>query len=488
MTRRLSNDRQEDGQDGQRRFDRPRHHCGIFGVWGVPNAASVIYRGLFALPHRGQAGAGIDVSDGHSVRDVRGVGLVSEVFGRESQAFAELQGEIGIGHVRYSTTGAPDPRNVQPIAVECADGIWAIAHNGNLTNALALRRRLQDEGAIFQTSTDSEILLHLLAHPRYRRSPNRVEEALTELEGAFSFLLLNRAAVMAVRDRFGFRPLSIGRLGDGFVLASETCALDVVGAEYLRDVEPGELVTVDAQGLRSVRFHPEASGPLGQCIFEHVYFARPDSTVFGRGVHETRVRLGVRLAEEHPVEAEVVVPVPDSGVAAAIGYAQRSGIPLDFGFIRNHYIGRTFIMPHAEDRSAGVDLKLAVVRSAVAGRRVVVVDDSLIRGTTARRRIRSLREAGARAVHLRIASPPVRWPCFFGIDFPSRRELVAAERSLEEIRSFIGADSLAYLSPEGLLEAVGEGHRFCAGCFLGRYPAPTPTEMDKLALELPAAP
>lgn len=424
------------------------------------------------------------VSDGVRVRSVRGFGLVSEVFGRQADAFAALRGNIGIGHVRYSTTGASDPRNVQPIAVECADGIWAIAHNGNLTNAAALRRRFQEQGAIFQTGTDSEILLHMLAHPRYRLSPRRIEEALCDLEGAFSFLLMNRDTIVAIRDRHGFRPLSIGRLGEGIVFASETCALEIIGAEWVRDVQPGEVVTVDARGLRAVNYAPVGNGPLGQCIFEHVYFARPDSVVFGHGVHETRVRLGERLAEEQPAAADVVIPIPDSGVPAAIGYARRAGLPLDFGFIRNHYIGRTFIMPHAEDRVAGVELKLAVVPSVVAERRVVVVDDSLIRGTTARRRIRSLRAAGAREVHVRISSPPVRWPCFFGIDFPSRRELVASERSVEEIREFIGADSLGYLSAEGLIAAVGEASEFCAGCFTGRYPAPAPEELDKLALEV----
>ncbi len=468
---------------GLRRVEKPRCHCGIFGVYGVPDAARTIFRGLFALQHRGQEGAGISVSDGTRVRTVRGSGLVSEVFSRQSAAFADLRGDRGIGHVRYSTTGAPDSRNVQPIAVECADGIWAIAHNGNLTNAVALRRRFQERGAIFQTGTDSEILLHMIAHPRYRFSPRRLEDALGELEGAFAFLLLNRHSTIAIRDRLGFRPLSLGRLGTGQVFASETCALDAVGAEYVRDVEPGEMIVADADGLRSVNLGPAPNGCRGQCVFEHVYFARPDSRVFGLSVHETRVRFGERLAAEHPAQADVVIPVPDSGISAAIGYARRSGIPFDVGFIRNHYIGRTFIMPQSDDRVAGVDLKLAVVPSVVKNRRVAVVDDSLIRGTTCRRRIHALREAGARAVHLRIASPPVRWPCVFGIDFPSRRELVASGRTVSDIGAFIGADSLGYLSTEGLLAEVGDPTAFCAGCFVGHYPLPIPEAFDKFALE-----
>ncbi len=463
--------------------ERPRHYCGIFGVYGVPDAPRVIYRGLFALQHRGQEGAGIVVSDGRTLRTVRGGGLVSEVVLRQAASFAELRGAQGIGHVRYSTTGASELRNVQPIAVECADGIWAIAHNGNLTNAAALRRAYQEEGSIFQTSTDSEILLHLIAHPRFRLRPRRVQDALAELQGAFSFLLMNRDTLIAVRDRYGFRPLSIGRLGDGYVFASETCALDLVGAEHVRDVRPGEMVTVDARGFRSDTFCPPVSGTLGQCIFEHVYFARPDSDLFGESVHRVRVRLGELLAEEHPVSADAVIAIPDSGMAAALGFSRRSGIPLDYGFIRNHYVGRTFIMPTPTGRAESVDMKLAVVSSAVAGKRVVVVDDSLIRGTTSRRRIHTLREAGATEVHVRIASPPVRSPCYFGIDFPSRKELVAADRDVEGIRRFIGADSLGYLSPAGLLSAVEEPGDFCSGCFTGRYPVDVSGEFDKLALE-----
>lgn len=466
--------------------ERPRHYCGIFGVFGVADAPKTIYTGLFALQHRGQEGAGLVVSDGEKVRSIKGMGLVNDVFLRQQPPLSSLQGYLGIGHVRYSTTGAPRPQNVQPLVVECVDGIWAIAHNGNLTNAKKLRRDYQEAGAIFQTSTDSEILLHLIADPQFRARPRRVERALGELQGAFSFLLMTKDSLMAARDPYGFRPLSIGKLGSGYVFASETCALEQVGAEFVRDVLPGELVVVDDRGIRSSSFCEPVTGSLGQCIFEHVYFARPDSMVFGQSVHEVRMRLGQRLAEEHPVEADVVVPIPDSGMAAALGYAQHSKLPLDYGFIRNHYIGRTFIMPTVAERSDSVDLKLAVVPGVVRDKRVIVVDDSLIRGTTSRRRINALREAGASEVHLRISCPPTRHPCFFGIDFPSRGELVAAERDVEQIRKFIGADSLGYLSLNGLLSAVEHPTDFCTGCFSGRYPVTISEEHHKFELEIPA--
>ncbi len=465
---------------------KPRHYCGLVGVFGVEDAPKILYTGLFALQHRGQEGAGMVVSDGEKVRSIKGVGLVNEVFNRPHQPLSTLNGHIGIGHVRYSTTGAPRPQNVQPLVVECVDGIWAIAHNGNLTNAKKLRRDYQEAGAIFQTSTDSEILLHLIADPQFRNRPRRVERALGELQGAYSFLLMTKNTLMAARDPFGFRPLSIGKLGSGYVFASETCALEQVGADYVRDVLPGELVIVDDRGIRSSTFCEPVTGSLGQCIFEHVYFARPDSMVFGQSVHEVRMRLGQRLAEEHPAEADIVVPIPDSGMAAALGYAQQSGIPLDYGFIRNHYVGRTFIMPTQGQRADSVDLKLAVVPGVVRDKRVVVVDDSLIRGTTSRRRINALREAGAREVHVRISCPPTRHPCYFGIDFPSRGELVAADRDVEQIRKFIGADSLGYLSLNGLLAAVEQPTDFCTGCFTGRYPVSVEEEHNKFELEIHA--
>ncbi len=458
-----------------------REHCGLFGVFGAPDAAKLIYAGLFALQHRGQEGAGIVASDGEHVRSLKGVGLLTEVFSQRSPS--ELHGHLGIGHVRYSTTGSSRPQNVQPIVFECIDGIWALAHNGNLTNARAMRRSYQEAGAIFQTSTDSEVLMHLIADPMYRARTRRVERALGDLEGAFSFLLMTKDSVMATRDRYGFRPLSIGRLGKGYVFASETCALDQVGAVYERDVMPGEMVIVDAKGIRSTTFCEPITGQLGQCIFEHVYFSRPDSIVFGQSVHETRLRLGRRLAKEHPVEADLVIPVPDSGNDAALGFSQESGIPVDYGFIRNHYIGRTFIMPEMDQRIDSVDMKLAVVPGVVRDKRLVVVDDSIIRGTTSRRRVSALRRAGAREIHMRISCPPTRHPCFFGIDFPSRKELIAAQHSLDEVRDFIGADSLAYVSIEGLLSAFEHPNDYCTGCFVGKYPAPTAEDHTKKILE-----
>lgn len=466
--------------------EKPRHYCGVFGVFGVPDAQRVIYTGLFALQHRGQEGAGIVVSNGEKVRSIKGMGLVGDVFTKGTQQLGSLEGHLGIGHVRYSTTGSPRPQNVQPLVVECVDGIWAIAHNGNLTNAKTLRRNYQEAGAIFQTSTDSEILLHLIADPMYRTRPRRVERALAELQGAFSFLLMTKDMVMAARDPYGFRPLSIGKLGSGYIFSSETCALDQVGAEYIRDVLPGELVVADARGIRSSSFCEPVAGSLGQCIFEHVYFARPDSMVFGQSVHEVRMRLGQRLAQEHPAKADLVTPIPDSGMAAALGYSHASGIPLDYGFIRNHYVGRTFIMPSQGQRADSVDLKLAVVPGVVRGKRVVVVDDSLIRGTTSRRRITALREAGAAEVHVRISCPPTRHPCFFGIDFPSREELIASNRDVEEIRKFIGADSLGYVSLNGLLSAVDNPGDFCTGCFSGKYPVSISEVHLKNELEAPA--
>lgn len=461
--------------------DHPREWCGLFGAFNVPDAASVIFRGLFALQHRGQESAGMVISDGERIRSHRGMGLLSEVFAGKD--FADLSGRMGIGHVRYSTTGSSKPQNIQPLVAECADGIWAIAHNGNLINAHTLRRAYQEAGAIFQTSTDSEVLVHLLADPMFRSRPRRVERALHELRGAFSFLLMTKDAVFAARDPHGFRPLSIGRLGEGFVFASETCALDQVGAVHERDVLPGELVEISEKGVRSGTFCEPIPQTLGQCIFEQIYFARPDSFVFGQGVHETRRRLGRRLAEESPAEADIVVPIPDSGNCAALGFSQASGIPLDYGYIRNHYVGRTFIMPEKEKRSHSVGMKLSLVDSVVRDRRVVVVDDSIVRGTTARSRVEALRKAGAREVHMRISCPPIRHPCYFGIDFPTRGELIAAEQDAAQIAAYLGADSLAYLSLPGLLSCMDRPEDYCTGCFTGRYPEPVEREATKLELE-----
>ena len=463
--------------------DQPREACGIVGVFGIPGASSLIYSGLFSMQHRGQEGAGIVVSDGTQVRSTKGLGLVSDVFAHDT--LTDLSGHLGIGHVRYSTTGSPRVQNVQPLVVECSDGIWAIAHNGNLVNAQALRLMYQESGAIFQTSTDSEVLVHLLSDPMYRSRPRRVARALAELRGSFAFVLMTKDCVMAARDPLGFKPLSIGRLGSGYVVASETCALVQVGADYLRDVEPGELVIIDSTGLHSSRFSEEGE-PCSQahCVFEHVYFARPDSRVFGHNVHTVRVKLGRRLAKEHPADADVTIAVPDSGSSAALGFSLESGIPLDFGFMRNHYVGRTFIMPEADQRARSVDMKLAVVADVVRGKRVVVVDDSIIRGTTARRRVSALREAGAREIHLRISCPPTMHPCFFGIDFATHDELIAARRTVDEVCQYVGADSLGYVSIDGLLSPFGDESRdYCTACFSGRYPVDVSRMSGKDALE-----
>ena len=460
--------------------DAAHESCGVFGVHGVPDAAKLIYAGLFAQQHRGQEGAGIVTSDGERLRCHKGLGHVDDVFSSDNIRF--LRGGMGIGHVRYSTTGASRVQNVQPLVAECAGGAWAIAHNGNLTNAAELRRNYQESGSIFQTTTDSEVLVHLLADPHFRKRTQHVGRALAELRGAFAFLLMTRDSVMAARDPMGFKPLVLGQLGGGYVFASETCALRQVGATYTREIEPGELVQVNTRGLTSYRF-AEPRPRHARCVFEMVYFARQDSTVFGYNVHQVRVQYGMTLAREHPVDADVVVPVPDSGMSAAIGYARQSGIPLDMGFIRNHYIGRTFIMPSSAQRANGVDMKLAVLPEVVRDKRVVIVDDSIVRGTTIQRRVAWLRDAGAREVHVRISCPPTRHPCFFGIDFATRLELVASNREVDQVRAYIGADTLGYLSEEGLLAPFQYGAaEFCRACFTGDYPVDVSHMIGKLEL------
>jgi len=469
-------------EDGVRPVrDIPREACGLYGVFGVPNASQLIHGGLFSLQHRGQEGAGIVVSDGQQIRSHKGLGLVNDVFNQRH--LTELQGHIGIGHVRYSTTGSVRVQNIQPLVAETVDGLWAIAHNGNLVNADKLRRMYQEAGAIFQTGTDSEVLIHLLADPMFRNRPRRVARALGELKGAFAFLIMTRNAIMAARDPNGFKPLSIGKLGKGYVVASETCALVQTGAEYFRDVEPGELVVIDDNGLRSHEFAEHDNQRMAQCIFEHVYFARPDSIVFGDNVHEIRVKLGMGLAVEHPAVADIVIPVPDSGNSAALGYSRQSGIPFESGFIRNHYVGRTFIMPDNQSRARSVDMKLAVVQNVVRGKRIVVVDDSVIRGTTSQRRVKALREAGAKEIHLRISCPPTRHPCFFGIDFATEEELVAHGKTIEEIATITGADTVGYLSIKGLLAPFASARKFCTACFSGDYPVDISGVQSKNGLE-----
>mgnify|MGYP000147393475 CR=1 FL=1 len=459
-----------------------REACGLFGIYGYDAAAEKVHLGLYSLQHRGEESAGIVVSDDREMRSRRGMGHLDEVIKPED--LPRLPGHMAIGHVRYSTTGSPKPQNVQPLVIEYSKGLIAVAHNGTLTNAHALRRYYEGRGSIFQTSTDSEIIVHLMADPEHLARPDHVAHCLAHLEGAFSLLLMTKTQLIAARDRHGFRPLSLGELRCSPVVASETCAFDLLGARYVRDIDPGEVLTMDNRGLTSTRFVAPEAVKKAHCIFEHVYFARPDSRVFGETCHIVRQRLGARLAAEQPAEADIVTAVPDSGIPAALGYSRASGIPFDYGFIRNHYIGRTFIQPGEARRGLGVRIKLNTIADVVRGKRVVVVDDSIVRGTTSRSRLGLLREAGAREIHLRISSPPIRYPCYFGIDFPTRQELAASERSIEQVRDLVGADSLGYLSPEGLLSAVtGPPGDYCTACFTGAYPCEITEAVDKLGME-----
>ncbi|MCC7542624.1 MAG: amidophosphoribosyltransferase [Deltaproteobacteria bacterium] len=448
--------------------------CGIFGIIGHAEASNLAYLGLHALQHRGQESAGIVSSDGARLHAHRGMGLVHDVF--DETVLSRLPGDAAIGHVRYSTAGQSILENAQPFSVSYGGGWLGIAHNGNLTNAIELRSSLEAAGSIFQSSSDTEAIVHLIARSRAGAPLDRIRDALLRLEGAFSLLFSTPDMLVAVRDPHGFRPLALGRIGNALVVASEPVAFDLIGAETLREVDPGEMVVIDRAGLRSERPFPQ-SLPRRSCIFEHVYFARPDSVIDGVGVYEARKNLGRILAEESPADADIVLPVPDSGVPAAIGFAERSGLPFEMGMIRSHYIGRTFIEPRQSIRHFGVRLKLAPVRALVRGKRVVVVDDSLVRGTTSRKIIKTIRDAGAREIHLRISSPPTRFPCFYGIDTPSRRELIASSHTVDEIAKYITADSLAFLSNEGLHRAVG-GNAHCDACFSGNYPVPFPESAD----------
>jgi amidophosphoribosyltransferase len=448
--------------------DHFHDHCGLFGVFGHPDAARLTYLGLYALQHRGQESAGIVTTDGQRLRLEKGMGLVSDVF--DEPRLDNLPGDRAVGHVRYSTAGDTVAANAQPIVIDCHRGPIALGHNGNLVNAALLRHELEAAGSIFQSTSDTEVILHLYARSHRERLEDAIAASLSKVMGAFSLLFLTTDALVAARDPWGFRPLVIGMLDGAYVLASETCALDLIDARYVRDVEPGELIVVDREGMRS--FHPFPPEPVRQCVFEHIYFARPDSLVFGRNVLGTRQRLGRQLAREAPADADIVVPVPDSGMGAALGYAEESGLPFQWGLIRNHYVGRTFIEPKQSIRSFGVKIKLNPVRTILEGKRVVLIDDSIVRGTTSRKIVKMVREAGAREVHMRISSPPTIGPCYYGIDTPHKSELIASLHEVEEIRERIGADSLAYLSHDGLLAAIGdaEGQRHCTACFSGRYP------------------
>jgi amidophosphoribosyltransferase len=465
-------------------MDKFKDECGVFGVFGHPEAAKMTYLGLYALQHRGQESAGIAASDGRQIRVSKAMGYVADTFDGES--LAQLEGSIAIGHVRYSTAGESKLTNAQPILIDCAHGQIAVCHNGNLVNAGELRTELVRQGSIFQSNSDTEVVLHLYARSKAGSPVDALIESVSQVQGAFSLGLLTRDRLIAVRDPHGFRPLALGRLDGATVIASETCAMDLIGATYVRDVEPGELLVVSAEGIRSVKPFPPA--PLSHCIFEHVYFARPDSYVFGRSVNEVRTNLGRILAREQSVEADVVVPVPDSGVCAAMGFAEASGIPLRMGLIRNHYVGRTFIQPQASIRHFGVKVKLNPVRSILEGKRVVLVDDSIVRGTTSRKIVKMVRAAGAKEIHVRISCPPTVSPCFYGVDTPSRLELIAATHTLEEITRFLQADTVGYLSLEGLMEAVDSERRsYCTSCYTGVYPVPFPRDEStylQLALKL----
>ena len=455
--------------------DHPKEECGLFGIYGHVDAAAHAALGLQALKHRGQEAVGVVTYDGAHFHSHRALGLVGDNFDQES-VIRRLIGEMAIGHVRYATTGETVLRNVQPLFADFAFGGLAIAHNGNLTNAYALRRALVERGCIFQSTTDTETIVHLIAISDQTRVVDRMVDALRQVEGAYALVALTRAKLIGVRDPYGVRPLVLGRHGDAYILASETCALDIIGASYERDVEPGEIVVIDNEGLRS--YKPFAKAPRRFCIFEFVYFARPDSTIEGRNVYETRKRIGRELARESHVPADVVVPVPDSGVPAAIGYAEQSRVPFEFGIVRNHYVGRTFIEPTDQIRHLGVRLKHNANRSGLDGKRVVLVDDSIVRGTTSVKIVEMVRNAGASEVHVRISSPPTTHPCFYGIDTPERDKLLAARHDVENMRRFIGADSLAFVSLDGLYRAVGEPHRlanapqYCDACFSGEYPIP----------------
>jgi len=453
--------------------DHFHDECGVFGVFGHTEAANLAYLGLYALQHRGQESAGIVSSEGNELHLHRAMGEVEEIF--QPGVLAELPGNLAIGHTRYSTAGDKALLNAQPIMIDCNKGKVALGHNGNLTNAAEWRRKLEHRGSIFQTNSDTEVIVHLIARSQARNLSGAIGDALNQVEGAYSLLVLTQDELYAVRDPRGFRPLVLGKLpateteGETWLVASETCAFDLLNAQYVREVEPGEMVRISKSGIESIRFAPEK--PRQQCIFEHVYFARPDSIIFGRSVNESREELGRLLAREHPADADIVVPVPDSGVPAAVGYALESKIPFRMGLIRNHYIGRTFIEPSQAIRNFGVKLKLNPVRGLIEGKRIVLVDDSIVRGTTSRKIVRMVREAGAKEVHVRISCPPTISPCYYGVDTPTREELIASSNSPEEIRKFLGADSLGYISLPGLRRAVNDTEgKFCTSCYTGVYP------------------
>lgn len=450
-------------------LDKFHDECGVFGVFGHPEASRLTYLGLYALQHRGQESCGIVASNGHHLISERGMGLVADVFNQEK--LDKLAGNSAIGHNRYSTAGTVSLLEAQPFLVTCQHGQLAICHNGNLPFAVEERKRLEQAGAIFSSTSDTEVVLHDIARSKTKDVKEAIAEVLNNVEGAFSMLFLTPDELIAVRDPHGFRPLSLARLNDAWVVASETCAFDLIEAEYIRDIEPGEMIVIDRDGVRSS--FPFEKTAISLCMFEHVYFSRPDSIIYGRSVNESRHKMGKQLAVEHPADADIVVPVPDSGVAAAIGYAAQSGINYRQGLVRNHYVGRTFIEPKQSIRSFGVKLKLNPVRHLIEGRRVVLVDDSIVRGTTSKKIVRMVREAGAKEVHMRISCPPTIASCYYGVDTPHKEDLIASQKSVEEIRRFIEADSLGYLSLEGMLKAAGMSlESSCVACWTSQYPTP----------------
>jgi amidophosphoribosyltransferase len=460
--------------------ERPREECGIFAVYGHEEAAKLTYFGLYALQHRGQESAGIVASDGKHVVEHKAMGLVPDLFGE--QVLSRLKGNMALGHVRYSTTGSSLLMNAQPLKIQHLGKTLAIAHNGNLVNARRIRAQMEDEGSIFQTTTDSEVVLHLMARSMKKGLERAMLETMSQVKGAYSMVIMTEDSLLALRDPHGFRPLCLGRLNSGYVLASETCALDLVEAEYVREVEPGEILIINAHGVQSTRCGK--SNRKAQCIFELIYFSRPDSTVFGQNVYLFRKKQGQLLAEEFPVKADLVMPFPDSGNYAAIGYAHASGIPLEMGVIRNHYVGRTFIQPSQSMRDFGVKVKLNPVKELLKDRRVIIIEDSIIRGTTAKTRIKTLRAIGAKEIHLLVSCPPHRFPCYYGIDFSTRGELIAATKTVEEIRDYIGLDSLGYLSMDNLVRATHIPRQdLCFACFDGHYPVPIDETFTKYCLE-----
>ncbi|MHC4740701.1 MAG: amidophosphoribosyltransferase [Planctomycetota bacterium] len=462
-----------------------KENCGIFGIYGDQDAAHKVYLGLHSLQHRGQESAGIASADGEQIQLFTGMGTVRRVFREGKKVLGKLANPTAIGHVRYSTTGGSSSVNSQPLLAEYSRGQVAIAHNGNLINATLLRDEYEAYGSIFKSTNDTEVIAHLLAKPSHVSKPDPLGHVLNHLQGAYSLVFLFADRIEAARDPYGIRPLVIGRTEDGaYCVASETCGLDAIDAEFVREVEPGEIVTLDESGLKSRFFVEPGAVTPAHCIFEHVYFAKQNSTIFGENVHELRKKLGAQVAVEHPAEAEVVIPVPDSGISAALGFAEESGIPFDMGLVRSHYVGRTLISPEQRLREMAVNLKLQVIKNVVGGKRVVVVDDSIVRGTTTRSKIRTLRQAGAREIHMRVSCPPIRFPCFYGVDFPTKEELLANERSLDEIKDFLEVDSIGYISLEGMLgRATLPKDHYCNACWSGDYRIPVDVAVNKFVME-----